>query len=604
MPNTYYQDELRYLREVGPEFAENNPEIARYLADPGSDPDVERLLEGAAFLCGRIRQKLDDELPELTGSLMSLLWPHYLRPIPSMSILEFLPEVEGMQAPVAVPAGAEFASRPVDGTLCRYRSSWPATLRPWVLREARLETLPSEPVRLVMRFQAVGKSTLADLELGSVRLHLTGDLRTAFTLYSLLAAHVTSIVVTEGGGDGRRRHVELPRQNISAAGLAPDESVLPYPSHAFVGYRLIQEYFAFKERFLFVNLKGLHKAVAELELTETVEVAVTFDRRLESFPLVAAENIRLHCVPIVNLFPHHAEPVRVKHDRVRYLVQPAREGIADRRHAEVYSVDRVLGLIRAQSLEAREYRPFYSFSHMSADDARTATYYQTHLTPSLIGQGSRWGTDMFLSFVVGGEQDAVPVEETVSVDLTCTNRDLPGELRAGDICEPTDRSPAGTCFRNLIKPTPTVPPPLGKGLHWRLISHMALNYVSLTEVGHFRELLRIYDFQAAHDAQQALAHQRLLDGIVSIRPSYRERMMRGAPIRGTRVALELNEENFAGEGDAYLFAGIIDRFLAAYVTLNSYSQLNVRFTRSGQIYDFAPRWGAQFTPSESRHDAT
>jgi type VI secretion system protein ImpG len=599
--NTYYQDELRYLREVGPEFARSNPEIARYLADAGSDPDVERLLEGVAFLCGRVRQKLDDELPELTGSLMSLLWPHYLRPIPSMTILEFLPEVEGMQAPVVVDAGAEFASRPVDGTRCRYRAGWPTTLRPWLLRDVRLDTTPGRPARLILVLQAAPKAKWENLELESVRLHLAGDPRTAFTLYLLLAAHVDNVSVSDGAQGRERREVTLPGENVSAAGLLRGENVVPYPAHIFPGYGLIQDYFTFKERFLFVDVRGLEPAVASVKPRDTLEVTFTFNRRLESYPLVTAENVRLHCVPIVNLFEHHAEPIRLSHDRVRYLVQPSRTGIADRRHAEVFSVDRVLGLVRGEHAESHEFKPFYSFAHVAGDPS-AATYYQTHLEPSLMGQGMRWGTETYISFVVGGEARTVPAEETISVDLTCTNRDLPSELRAGDICEPTDRSPSGTSFRNLVKPTATISPPLGPSLHWRLISHLSLNYVSLTNVDHFRELLRVYDFQSAYDAQRAVVHQRLLDGILALRSTYHERMMRGAPIRGVQVELEVNEDHFVGEGDAYLFAALIDRFLAAYVTLNAFSQLQTRLVRAGQVYRFPPRWGEQWTPAEERHD--
>lgn len=602
MSNTYYQDELRYLREVGPEFARANPDLARYLADAGSDPDVERLLEGVAFLCGRIRQKLDDELPELTASLMSLLWPHYLRPVPSMTILEFLPEIEGMQAPLVVEAGAEFASRPIDGTRCRYRSAWPVTLRPWALRDARLVTLPAQPARLVLQFQVAAKAKLEDLQLDTLRLHLAGDPRTAFTLYLLLAAHVQTVTVSGGAQGANRPEAQLPPGSVSPAGLERGASVVPYPPYVFAGYGLLQEYFTFKERFLFVDVRGLDRAMRDLKLTDSVEVAFTFNRRLESYPLVSPENVRLHCVPVINLFPHNAEPIRLDHERVRYMVQPARAGIADRRHAEVFSVDRVQGMIRSEGFESKEFQPFYAFTHPPTVDPRSATYYQTHLTPSLIGQGARWGTDTYMSFVVAGREDAPPAEETISIELTCTNRDLPSELRAGDICEPTDRSPTGTRFRNLLKPTPTISPPLGKGLHWRLISHMSLNYVSLTDIRHFRELLRIYDFQTAYDAQRAVAHQRLLDGILSIHASYRERMMRGAPIRGLHVDLELNEDHFAGEGDAYLFAAIVDRFVAAYVTLNAFSQLKVRFARTGQTYAFPPRWGEQCTPAEARDE--
>jgi type VI secretion system protein ImpG len=601
--NVYYQDELRYLREVGPEFARANPEIARFLADRGSDPDVERLLEGVAFLCGRIRQKLDDELPELTANMMALLWPHYLRPIPSTTVLELLPEVEAMQAPLSVGAGTEFASIPIDGTRCRYRSAWPAKVRPWAVVSARLETAAASPVRLILTLHTSVKSTLDQLELGSVRIHLAEDTRTAFTLYLLLSSHVDHVTVSDGSSSPKRREVRLGAENVVPAGLGRDEGVLPYPSRSFTGYRLLQEYFTFKERFLFVDFKGLDRAVEELELTNTLELSVTFNRRLETYPLVSRENVRLHCVPVINLFEHTADPIRVRHDRGEYLIQPAKSGVANRRHLEVYSVEQVAGLVHAESLESRVYEPFYSFRHMETSDPRSARYYQTHLRPNVLGGDLRLGTDTYISFVAGGRAGELPPEETMSVELTCTNRDLPLALRAGDICEPTDASPAGMRFRNLLKPTPTISPPMGKSLHWRLISHMSLNYVSLTDVEHFKELLRVYDFQSEHDAQLALGHQRMLDGILSIRSRFGERMIRGSSVRGSQIEMELHEDHFAGEGDACLFAMILDRFFGLYTTLNAYTQLTVRFARSGQVYAFPPRWGEQVTPAVSRQGA-
>jgi type VI secretion system protein ImpG len=118
MFNRYYQDELLYLRELGTEFARAHPAAAHFLSTPGSDPDVERLLEGFAFIAGRIRQKLDDELPEVTHALMGLLWPHYLRPVPSMSILEFQPVLPALRQSQRVPRGVEVQSVPVEGTAC------------------------------------------------------------------------------------------------------------------------------------------------------------------------------------------------------------------------------------------------------------------------------------------------------------------------------------------------------------------------------------------------------------------------------------------------------------------------------------------------------
>ena len=599
MSNIYYQDELQYLREVGPEFARANPEIARFLADRGSDPDVERVVEGVAFLCGRIREKLDDELPELTATMMALLWPHYLRTIPSVTILELLPEIEAMQGPLIVEAGSEFASVPVDGTRCRYRSCDPVALRPWAVRDVRLETAAANPVRLIITLAGSSKAPLDGLELDSVNFHLAGEPRAAFSLYLLLAAHVDHVTVSDGSERHDRPEFTLPASSVTPAGLAKGEGILPYPVRSFVGYRLIQEYFAFRERFLFVDVTGLDRAVEQLELTETIEVAITFNRRLDSPPAVSRGNVRLHCLPVINLFAHAAEPVRLTHERTEYLLQPTKSGIADGRHAEVYSVDQVSGLTRADAVESREFSSFYSFDHMSGEDRRTATYYQTHLRPNVLGGDPRLGTDTYISFVVGGSTHDLPPEETISIELTCTNRDLPSELRAGDVIEPTDSSPPNARFRNISKPTVPIPPPMGRDVHWRLISHMALNYVSLTDAKHFKELLRVYDFQADYDAQEALAHQRMLEGIVSLGSRFGERMVRGAPLRGSRIDLELNEDHFAGEGDAYLFATVLDRFMALYATLNAFTQLNVRFVRSGQSYSFAPRIGEQITPADS-----
>jgi len=601
--NTYYQDELRYLRDVGPEFARANPEVARFLGDRGSDPDVERMLEGVAFLCGRIRQKLDDELPELTAGMMSLLWPHYLRPIPSMTILELSPDIEAMQAPLVVAAGTEFASVPIDGTRCRFRACWPVTLRPWSVQEVRLETPAAAPPRLVLRFRSSEKAALGQLDLRSIRFHLAGDPRTSFSLFLLLSGHVDYVTVSDGSSAHDRREGRLGRAEVRPAGLDRGEAVIPYPARSFDGYRLLQEYFAFKERFLFVDVVGVDRIVRELELADRLELAFTFNRRLESYPTVSRDNVRLHCVPIVNLFPHAADPIRLQHDRTQYLIQPTKSGVANRRHVEVYSVDEVAGLVHGEGMRTHKYEPFYSFRHMASADPRSATYYQTHITPNIVGGDLRLGTDTYISFVVGGRQGGLPSDETASIELTCTNRDLPYALRAGDICEPTDTSPPGTKFRNIAKPTATIAPPLGRALHWRLISHMSLNFVSLTDAEHFRELLRVYDFQSEHDAQEALAHQRLLEGIVKITSTFGERMMRGSAVRGTQVYVELNEDHFAGEGDAYLFAAILDRFVGLYTTLNAYSQLTARMSRSGQVYEFPPRWGEQMTPAKTRTGA-
>jgi type VI secretion system protein ImpG len=568
---------------------------------PSTDPDVDRVLEGVAFLCGRIRQKLDDELPELTASLLSLLWPHYLRTIPSLSILEFAPELDSLQAPLNIPAGSQIASVPVDGTRCRYRTCWPVVLRPWVLSDVTFDVLPGAPARLNLRIDAARKFSLEKLPPGAVRIHLTGDLRSSFTLYQLLSAHVASIRVsgppTATGQPGPE--FRLGPEDIVPVGLSRSEGVLPYPTHSFPGYRLMQEFFAFREKFLFVDVRNLDAAARDLKLAGQMQITVEFDRRPENLPRISRESVRLHCVPIINLFQQPADPVRVRHDRTEYLIQPSKASAADRRHMEVYSVDQVYGMTRAGEVRSREYLPFYSFEHMGAKAGlEQRPYYQTRLVPNVLGGDARFGTDTYIAFVSAASTSHLADEETISIELTCTNRNLPEALQAGHISEPTDSSPSNTRFRNITKPTPNVCPPLRNGLHWRLISHLSLNYVSLMDAVRFRELLNLYDFYAGQDAHRSAVHARMLEGIVSLKSVPMEAIVRGAPLRGTQVELTLNEDHFAGEGEAYLFGRVLDRFLGLYATLNSFTRLTLKLSRTGMVYHFPPRLGEQIVPAE------
>jgi len=601
----YYEQELEFLRSNAPEFAKDNPRIAHMLANPGSDPDVERFIEGVAFLCGQVRAKLDDELPELTHGMMALLWPHYLRPIPSLSIMEFIPDLEAMQGPLPIPKGSEFAGKVIEGTRCRYRNCWDTVVRPLSLSEVKLETAAARPLELKLLFRCPSKAKLEALGLDRLRLHLTTprNLRSAFTLYHLLTATTSVVTVSNGSTQHGRPEMQLHPDCVVPGGMDRAEAVLPFPDRSFAGYRLLQEYFALKDRFLFVDILGLDRAIDKLKLTDTLEVSLMFDRRPDVLPTVSRDDIRLHCVPIINLFELSAEPIRLMHDRTKYLIQPARTGgLADRRHAEVYSVDEVSGLVRAEGLESRPYRPFFDFKHSAMGGPADATFFQTSIVPNVKKGDLRFGTDTYISFVVGGQADIVPSDETVSIELTCTNRNLPTQLRAGDICEPTDHSPAGVKFRNIINPTANVAPPISKSLHWKLLSHMALNHVSLCDTNHFQRLIQVYDFHAEHDAQRAQDTRRLIEGIRSIKSYFEERLIRGAPVRGVRVDVELDEECFAGEGDAYLFATILERFFALYVTVNGFSQTNLKLVRSGWVKHFPPRWGEQITPGITRSD--
>lgn len=574
----YYQEELLYLRELGGEFARTHPTAAHMLAAPGSDPDVERLLEGFAFLSARVRQKLDDEIPEVTHGLMSMLCPHYLRPIPAMTILEFQPVLAALRRARAVPRGTEVRSVPVESTPCRFRTTFEAVLNPLSLEDVRVET-GAGGSRLQLGFRIWNQVRAEDLDLRRLRLYLHGDPAVTFALHYHLSRQVREAVVrlAPAGTEGP----EARGVRCEPAGFADDEAVLEYPPRSFSGYRLLQEYFVFPPKFLFVDLVGVD-ALARLGATDRFFVEVRFTGALPPGLSPTRDDIRLHCTPVVNLFPHESDPIRVDRTRTEYRLRPAG---GDALHYEVFSIDRVSALAPSGG-EEREVPDFHSFRPPS-DPGGRLVFYSARLRPSPVDGRS----DPYLAFVDARGAAAPPATETVTVSLTCTNRRLPEGLRVGDIQVPSDSSPEFVRFANLFPPTPSIPPPLEGDLHWRLLSHLALGYLSLTNIAVLRGILGLYNFQSLRDARAAGANARRIEGIRSVHARPADLVRRDGVVRGTEVTLELQEDHFAGPGDLHLFASVLERFLALHATLNSFTRLTVRGTQRGEVWTWPVRSG-------------
>jgi type VI secretion system protein ImpG len=582
--NKYYQDELIFLREMGVEFARAYPRLAPFLAGEGSDPDVERLLEGFAFLSGRIRQKLDDELPELTHALITLLWPHFLRPLPAMSMLQFQPIPHIVSEKKRIPRGIEVASVPVEGTPCRFCTCYDVEMYPLTLEQVEVHrTSAASTLRLAF---ALNPGVAVDsLQLDSLRLYLHSEpFFVAQSLYLWLHRYLARITVQPVGERRPGQRLTLPPTALRPVGFADQEGLLPYPPNAFVGYRLLQEYFTLPQKFLFVEITGL-APIARLEIKDRFEIICEFSHPLEEQMRLTTDNVRLYCTPVVNLFPKDADPIRLEHNKVEYHVRPSGRNLT---HFEIYALDRVIGWVQGSS-EQRVYQPFLSFDHRVTEDDRRTVYYRTRLVPAVIGQGA----DTYIAFVSPGDEQAFPPTETVSIELTCTNRDLPEKLRVGDIAMPTGNSPEFARFRNILPITPSVLPPLDRGLHWQLLSNLSLNYMSLAHVEALRLILSTYNFQAYYDRQAARAHALRMEGLTSIRYTPRDGLLKGSPIRGLRINMDMQESKFAGEGDMYLLASVLNEFFSLYTTINSFHELVVRNVDRGEEYRWPARIGQQ-----------
>ncbi len=598
---TYYENELSFLRRMGAEFAEKYPKIAsRLVLEPNKceDPHVERLLEGVALLAARVHLKIDDEFPEIVEALLHLLFPHYLRPIPSMSIAEFQmdPGQVEPETGLKVERGSVLASRPVAGAPCRFRTTSDVTF--WPVEVRAVEWMPADrlnaagrisdsvgALRLELRCQ--GELTFAKTALNSLRFYLDGESALVYTLYELLGQNCLDILVRDISPKAKAQAITLPADFIRPAGFGENESMLPYHGRSFAGFQLLQEYFYFPHKFFFVDLFGFDRIRAagfgsRIEVVFPISSFELADRRQVLETQVSARTFRLNCAPIVNLFPHTAEPITLDHLRYEYPVIP---DVSRRTALEVFSIESVLAA-KSGSDQVRQLEPLYSFRHGAVNRAGEAFWFAKR-TGSMLRNDQ--GTDIRLVLANGAGGSALPDADTLTVRTLCTNRDLPARLPFGSENGDFTLESAAPVKRivAVVKPTPTIRPPLRRNLQWRLLSQLSLNYLSLVADGleAFQEILRLYNFgESAHVDKQVNGLVRL-DSRPHFAPVSSENALFFA--RGTRVEMEFDEDLFVG-GGVYLFSAVLDHFLGLYVSLNSFVQLLVRSRQRREILKLWP----------------
>ncbi|MGO3532072.1 type VI secretion system baseplate subunit TssF [Pseudomonas helleri] len=587
--NHYYQSELTALRQLGSRFAERSPALAPFLGQAGRDPDVERLLEGFAFLTGRLRQKLDDELPELSHSLMHLLWPNYMRPLPAFSLLQFEP-LDRPGPALRVERETRVASKPIDGVSCQFRTCYPTDVLPLALVELK-HSVNAQGTLLSLRLNMTCDGHLGELALSRLRLHLAGERYVSQMLYLGLLRHLHGVTVVPLDGNGKALEASdnlaftLDPTCVQPVGFAEEEALIPYPLNTFRGYRYLQEYFAFQDKFLFVDLSGLERlgTLPEDTLKQVRGLELRFDIRQSNAQRLrpTLDNVKLYCTPIVNLFQHDAMPVRLDGKQDEYLLMPSRLALE---HCAVFSVDSVTGW-RVDGTGSQRYVPFESFEHdPSFDVAVEQTHYSVRQRTALLHEG----LDTYLSF--GTRQPEAG--ETLSIELTCTNQNLPRRLGQGDICLPCEGTPEFLVFRNIGPVTPSYAPPLNRDFLWKLISNMSLNYLSLANVDALKVILETYDLPRYYDEHAERVSKNLLNGLKSIRHEHVDRLHRGLPLRGLRTELTVDTQGYVGDGDLFVFASVLNEFFALYASLNSYHELRVHSTQ-GETYQWTPRMGLQ-----------
>jgi type VI secretion system protein ImpG len=550
----YYQRELTKLRDLGAEFARLHPALAPLLTGQSSDPDVERILEGAAFLTGLMHQRLDNDFPEIIQSLFQLIYPHYLKPLPSAVMIHFTPK-RGLMERLTVPAGTALDSIKLDGESCTFTTSSSFELMPLAINEVNFAAGPGRRSILTLNFKSSGP-TLDLLDMPSLRIYLAGDINSAMQRYFYFFTRLKEISLRPKTGGSARL---LPKNCLKPVGFGENEGLLPYPERSFPGYRLLQEYFILPEKFLFLEIAGLDGWTERGTGTEFA-LDFAFDNLAVEDVAMKKEHFLLHVAPAINLFPQDADPILLDHRQPDYKVRVS----GGRQHRVVHSVLSVHGLVH-NTLETFEYLPFEMFNPQAK--ARPVYSLRYDLSP-LDG-------DAELALTVAYPASLPTQTETLSLKTLCTNGSRPESLRAGDVRAPTDTSPALADFANIKPPTAPSAPPLGHNLLWRLLSHLFLNYLSVANAENLRAMLKLYVFSNTRDKIQAAANSKRVEAIADMKVENCQRFLRGRLHRGRHIDMTLDLQGFSGAGDMYLFGSVLDRFLAGYASINTFTRLTV-----------------------------
>jgi len=593
--NHYFQEELSALRELGKEFSEKNPRLAPFLSVEGQDPDVERLLEGFAFLSGRIRQKLDDDLPEFAWSLIKLIWPHFLQTIPSITTVQMSP-LDILSEKQRLFKGAEIKSKAVDGTPCTFKTAFDVDLNPMRVQSVNVKE-ENGVSKICLSLQLFQSASLKDIKFDDLRFHLQGAFTKTSLWYYLLRECVSSVDVWAENEDKRFKVGVLPAASIKPAGLNANVSLFPAVKQQFSGHRLLFEYFCYPEKFLYIDVLGLEALFLNVPDTnaahfETLHLEWVLDRILPVADYPTDNNIRLYCTPAVNQFQVSSRPFLLDRRRAEHRL---RVEAPSPDHYEILNVDKLEGW-SPETRRVTEYPLFESYCANNTESNKTHKTFWSQQRPSVVGKG----LETYISFVsvATPKPDAKVINgatqaETISGKVTCSNRHLPARLGVGDICIETSTIPEYLDCKNISAVTPSYSPATKMNWIWRLISLSALNIHKVQDLASLKSLITHFDVRGLFDKQQQAATRLKVEGLESLSITPVMRLFKGMPVRGSDVRLTVNSEKFSGMGDIFLFGEILNEFFTLSAPINSFQRLSIKTVPEGEVIHWCARVGEQ-----------
>ena len=608
----YFEREYNFLQTAGEEFSKKHPTLGSRLhmsERERKDPFVERLYEGFAFLAGRIHERLDDEFPEIAGGILEILFPNLLKTFPSCSILQVNIKSGALTEPVLIKKSSEIQTQSgrykvkykvqsgsgsgarltekEEPTEFIFRTTQDVSVRPIKLTDVITEETAYAKTALTLKLQLDRNVDYNSLKMDSFRLYLYGSASVKYNLHLFLTNYLSSVFVREVVNDKSPfRKIEdfkvsVPELSTDIEYRGDDYSLLPYSKQSFSGFRLLQEYFAFPEKFFFIDIHGLNKFQANGESSQ-IEIKLEFDRKMPREKLPEKHNIMLNCTPIVNLFSRSTEEVPVNQRMPEYYIVP---DLYRRKSREVYSVDKVSG-ISENRVEQYKYIPITA--HDILDTSNPEYNFKRFFSVFRRTLQSDMAETFIRLFGPSMEEELFP-KETLSIEATLSNGFLPSAyLEVGSIKEPLD-FPPGVEASNIAVPTEVLDCPEKQNYLWSLIAHLSVSFSTLADANTFKSILNLYNWAKAHNHP----NKKRIDSIKKIhKPKLITKVMNQSLIRGIEFHIEVDSKEFEnGEGEINLFGMVLNKFLSHYVTLNSYVFLKITESGTSKSYTWNPSIG-------------
>lgn len=562
----YYQNELNKIRKLAREYAEHYPAIAPLLREQSTDPDIERLLEGVAFLTSQVQMVIDEKLPGMVDDLTQLFFTLYSKPVPSTSVIQFIPK-SNLGEPLFVPEGTELASIPINEMKCIFRTTTPIQVEPVTITSIHFQDSISGVSQFEINCHLCG-ITLKNWQASSLRFFINQNLQDACNTFYLLQRFVSRITIE---APGEEKLVLTPEQ-LQPCGFDNEEVLYPLPPNIHHPHRVLYEYLHQPYKFLFLRLVGLEQWQRK---TDGFDFKINFE--LEEVPqwMAGLDNLQLvlHAVPIINLFDHHAEPIFLDHKQPDYQIIPNNDF---GENYAVYDVKKVTGY-RQQERKRIEYDHLLNFNQ----ELNLNYKYTYHHRPSVTGPGRNTYISFFYDFNKG-----FPVDETLSIELVCSNGALPRLLDKGDITLPTDSSPENLTYTNLIPPSSFLIPTYDRALIWNFQSLLALNLLQLLDKNRLRHIFNLYLYEKGENYQLNMSR---VKGIENIIVNKARRLYYGEMIAGSHITLICDPDCFKCIGDMYLFGCMMDVFFGLNAPINTFTLLHLQNARTKEVWKWQPR---------------